>query len=131
MSTTRPLLNDGVIAEGCYLGNLLVMPVLFLIGLRWWQNRSRPQRDAIDRTHLQQAFTAGWRGLIILALTPLPFLIPGLDSGYGWMAVLMLFITVHTTLVILGIIALAYAMAGKAFRYPLIGPPLAGGDDEK
>jgi len=48
----------------------------------------------------------------------------GLQWAWTWVLVIMYFTCVHSTLVICGMFGLARAMAGKPFRFPLIGPKL-------
>jgi hypothetical protein len=42
--------------------------------------------------------------------------------------VIMYFTCIHSTLVMFGAYALAKALAGQIWRYPLIGPPVDAGN---
>ena len=45
----------------------------------------------------------------------------GYDASYTWMFVVLYFTACHSTLIFLGMVGLAKAMAGKPWRYPLVG----------
>ena len=49
-------------------------------------------------------------------------LLGGYDSAYTWIVVVLYFTTCHATLIFCGAIGLSRALAGKPFRFPLIGP---------
>ena len=49
-------------------------------------------------------------------------LLGGYDSAYTWIVVVLYFTTCHSTLIFCGAIGLSRALAGKPFRFPLIGP---------
>lgn len=117
----RQLVNDGTVAELLYLLNLLLLPGVTLLLMGWWRGRLDRPRSDCDRIHIEQSWSAAIKGLLLLLCCLLPLLFSGIDSGYGWMVVLMLLITLHTTLVMTGIIALAFAMSDRPFHYPLIG----------
>ena len=46
----------------------------------------------------------------------------GYASPHTWIIVILYFTTCHSTLIFCGAIGLAKALAGKPFRFPLIGP---------
>lgn len=49
-------------------------------------------------------------------------LLGGYDSAWTWIVVVLYFTTCHSTLIFCGAIGLSRALAGKPFRFPLIGP---------
>ncbi len=113
-----------VIAESLFLANLLLAPGLAFAALFWlW----RKHRDAplLARNHLKQTlFVSLWGGILITVFTAAFLLFGGLQWKWTWVLVILYFTCVHSTLVICGMFGLSRAMAGKTFRYPLIGPPL-------
>lgn len=113
-----------VVAESLYLVNLLILPGIGFVALLWlW----RKHRDAplLARNHLKQTFYVSlWGGLLISTLTVAFIALGGLHWAWTWVLVILYFTCVHSLLVLLGMFGLARAMAGKAFRYPLIGPQL-------
>jgi len=113
-----------VAAEALFLANLLLLPGLAfaLLGWLWMRRAGAPP---LARNHLQQAFFVSLWGALVLAGLSLAFIAGGgLQSAWTWVLVIVYFTCVHSTLVVCGILGLARAMAGKPFRYPLLGPPL-------
>jgi hypothetical protein len=113
-----------VAAESLYLVNLLLAPGLGFAALYWlW--RQHPDAPPLARNHLKQTlFVSLWGGLLIASFTAAFLIFGGLHWAWTWVLVIMYFTCVHSTLVICGMFGLARAMAGKTFRYPLIGPKL-------
>jgi len=89
-----------IIAESLYLINLLVLPGFAFLVLMWLYLKYENYSE-LAGCHLRQAFSA---------------------SIWVWVIVILYFTICHSTLVILGIIALVKAMAGQMFHYPIIGP---------
>ena len=56
-------------------------------------------------------------------------LLGGYDGPYTWMIVILYFTICHSTLILLGMMGLAKALAGKCYRFPLIGRRLPDGCD--
>ena len=54
-------------------------------------------------------------------------LLGGYSGAHTWVLVILYFTVCHSTLVLLGVVGLAKAMAGQCWRYPLIGRPLPAG----
>lgn len=111
-----------VAAEGLFLANLMVAPGLAfaLIAWLWWQHRHTA--PALARCHLAQAFWVSlWGGLLIVLASGLILALGGLHWAGTWVLVILYFTCVHSTLILFGSLGLAKAMAGKPYRYPLIG----------
>jgi len=113
-----------VAAESLFLANLLLAPGLAFAVLFWlWRNNKAA--PPLARNHLRQTlFVSLWGGLLLSLFTVVFIALGGLHWAWTWVLVIMYFTCVHSTLVILGMFGLARAMAGKAFRFPLIGPRL-------
>lgn len=113
-----------VAAEALFLANLLILPGLAFVIL-WWLWRKNPQAPSLARNHLRQTvFVSLWGGILIVTLSVLFIALGGLEWAWTWVVVILYFTCVHSTLVICGMFGLARAMAGKNFRYPLVGPRL-------
>lgn len=111
-----------VAAESLFLCNLLLAPGLAFALLAWWWWKRRGTVGELARCHLEQTFFVSlWGGILIVA-SALFIAFFGWDWEWTWVMVILYFTTVHTTLVMLGILGLARAMAGKPYRYPWIGP---------
>jgi len=110
-----------VAAEALYLANLMLIPGLGFVALLvlWWQQRRKA--PALARGHLRQTLAASAGVLLILA-NGLILLAGGYGAASTWVVVILYFTVCHSTLIFCGAIGLARALAGKPFRFPLIGP---------
>ncbi len=122
--TATPGQGIAVAAEALYLTNLLLVPGLAFVGLLWLWWRHHASAPPLARCHLAQTVAASlWAGVVLVGANVLIVLLGGYDSPNTWMIVIIYFTTVHATLVLLGTLGLARAMAGQNFRYPLVGRP--------
>ena len=120
--------NLAVLAEALFLINLLLAPGIAFAILLWLWLKNKDSAPPLARQHLKQAtFVSLWGGLLIVSLIALFILIGGLYWEYTWVAVILYFTCIHSTLVMFGAYALAKALAGQTWRYPLIGPPVDPG----
>jgi hypothetical protein len=113
-----------VAAESLYLINLLLVPgvaFLALVGLYLATIKGAPPLAAC---HLRQVLAASlWAGVILIVANVTIIALGGYQAAYTWVIVVLYFTICHATLVLLGVMGLAKAMAGQNFRYPLIGRP--------
>ena len=113
-----------IVAEALFLANLLILPIVGFAAL-WWLWRTRVEAPPLARSHLRQTFFVSlWGGALIAAFTIAFIALGGLDWAWTWVLVILYFTCVHSALVVCGMLGLARAMAGKPFRYPLLGPRL-------
>ncbi|MES9842137.1 MAG: hypothetical protein ABW134_16410 [Candidatus Thiodiazotropha endolucinida] len=114
-----------VTAESLYLANLLLIPGIafaILLAIYFRQGKSLPP---LARSHLEQTFSASlWAGVLLVIVNVVILLLGGYDGAYTWMVVIIYFTVCHSTLILIGMLGLAKAMAGKCYRYPLIGRAL-------
>lgn len=112
-----------VLAEALYLVNLLLAPGL-AFGVLWWLWRKhRLTAPPLARQHLRQTlWVSVVAGVLIVCLSALLVAAGGLQSPWTWVVVLTYFVCVHGTLVLLGMVGLSKAMAGRPWRYPVVGP---------
>mgnify|MGYP000258266817 CR=1 FL=1 len=114
-----------VAAEILYLVNLLLLPGLAFIALLVVYFRHIKPAPALARCHLRQTLSASlWAGGLLLLANASILLLGGYRSPNTWMVVIIYFTTCHATLVLLGVMGLAKAMAGQCYRYPLVGRPV-------
>jgi uncharacterized Tic20 family protein len=112
-----------VAAEALYLANLMLIPGLGFVALLvlWWQQRRKA--PALARGHLRQTLAASvWAGVLLILANGLILLAGGYGAPSTWVVVILYFTVCHSTLIFCGAIGLARALAGKPFRFPLIGP---------
>ncbi|TAK99818.1 MAG: hypothetical protein EPO09_00570 [Aquabacterium sp.] len=111
-----------VIAESLYLANLLVLPGIAFGVLLWLWLQHKDSAPPLARQHLLQALWASVvSGVLILCLSVGLVALGGWHQPWTWVVVITYFVCVHGMLVLLGMFALAKAMAGQGWRYPLIG----------
>ena len=118
-----------VLAEALFLLNLLALPgIAFLILAGLWLHHRR-QAPALARQHLRQAtYVSFWGALLISGFAVAVAASVGLGSGAAWVALILYFTCIHSSLVLLGMFALVKAMGGQVWRYPLIGPRIDAGE---
>lgn len=117
--------NLAVLAEGLYLANLLLVPGIAFAILCWLWLKNKDSAPPLARRHLTQTtFVSLWGGLLIVVASGLFIVFGGLHWEWTWVLVIMYFTCIHSTLVMFGMFGLAKAMAGQAWRFPLIGPAL-------
>lgn len=116
--------NLAVAAESLFLINLMLAPGLAFVVLFWLWRRHR-EAPPLARNHLRQSFLVSlWGGLLLVVVCAAVLALGGLEWAWTWVAVVLYFTCVHSTLILFGALGLSRAMTGKAFRYPLIGPRL-------
>jgi uncharacterized membrane protein len=133
LSDTEPRPSEGqglaVAAQSLYLVNLLLVPGIAFLILLVLYFRHRDSAPALARGHLRQTLAASlWAGLLLVLVNGLILWLGGYDQASTWVVLLLYFTTCHATLVLLGVVGLARAMAGKPYRFPVIGPRLPAGN---
>jgi hypothetical protein len=111
-----------ITAEALYLINLMLLPVLGFLVLSVVYFKYRHHVPPLAAVHLQQTFTASlWAGFLLVIVNSLIILTGGYHSSAVWVIVILYFTVVHSSLILLGMLGLAKAMAGENFHYPLVG----------
>jgi len=115
--------GQAIRAQALYLLNLTLLPGIAFLML-WRLQASAPvDAGAFARQHLRQAFVASiWSGALLVVVVALFASLANPQRPATWIAILVYTICVHSTLLLAGVIGLSRAMAGQAWRYPLIGP---------
>ncbi|MBK6356682.1 MAG: hypothetical protein IPF44_08190 [Betaproteobacteria bacterium] len=117
--------NLAVLAEALYLINLLLLPGLAFLLLAGLWFKFRDSAPLLARQHLRQTtFVSLVGGLLIVVFSGLILGLGGLDWEWTWVALILYFTCIHSTLVLFGMYALIKAMNGQMWRFPLIGPAL-------
>lgn len=120
---TVPGQDLAIAAEALYLVNLMLAPGVGFLAIAWLWFRLRRAAAPLARCHLDQTFFVSlWGGVLIVVANALLFAWLGWTWEWTWVIVVIYFTCVHSTLILLGMLGLAKAMAGKPYRYPLIGP---------
>jgi prepilin signal peptidase PulO-like enzyme (type II secretory pathway) len=124
--------HRAALAEALFIANLSILPGIALaaIFLLWLRHRHDGDLAAI---HLEQAlFTTLWAGAIALGTVLVTVQLGGSDVPLTWAILLPALVLIHTTLIVLGVVALTRALSGQPWRYPVLGPlmpdPVSGKD---
>ena len=116
-----------IAAEALFLLNLLALPGLAFAILAGLWFRFRRDAPPLARQHLRQAFVVSlWGGVLIVVCSACILLAGGLHEQWTWVVLILYFTCIHSTLILLGMVALVKAMGGQAWRFPVIGPKLEG-----
>ena len=116
-----------IAAEALFLLNLLALPGLAFAILAGLWIRFRHDAPPLARQHLRQAFVVSlWGGVLIVVCSAGILLAGGLHEQWTWVVLILYFTCIHSTLILLGMVALVKAMGGQAWRFPVIGPKLDG-----
>jgi len=114
-------------AEALYLTNLLLVPGIAFAILVWLYMKHIDNAAPLAQCHLRQTLSASlWAGVLLIVANVVILALGGYQAPYTWVIVVLYFVTCHATLVMLGALGLAKAMAAKPYRYPLIGRPCPG-----
>jgi len=113
-----------IVAEALYLLNLLLLPVAAFVLLLWLYRKHLSNAPPLARCHLRQTLSASlWAGALLVLVNSAIFALGGYRAPFTWVIVVLYFTTAHASLVLLGTLGLAKAMAGRPYVYPLIGRP--------
>jgi len=136
-SESNPPVNQGaskmddrdfaVLVESLYVANLLILPVLAFIILALIFIKKHGSLPALADSHLEQTMSASiWIGVFffITAITVMLMNLVGIEDVTLWIIAIITFTIIHATMVLFGVFGLAKALAGKCWRYPLVGKPL-------
>jgi hypothetical protein len=123
-----PGLTLAVVAEALYLANLLLLPGLAFVALAVLFLRADPRTPPLASAHLEQTFTASlWAGILLVFVNLVIVALGGWRGPYTWVVVIVYFTVCHSTLILLGMVGLAKALAGQCYRFPLVGRDLPFG----
>lgn len=116
-----------VVAESLYLANLLLLPGIAFILLLIVFQKKIGVAPPVAACHLRQTVSASlWGGLFLVIVNLLIVFFGGYNAPHTWMFVVLYFTACHSLLIFLGMVGLAKAMAGKPWRYPVVGRPCVG-----
>lgn len=121
-SDNEPGQSLAVTAEGLYLINLLMLPGLAFLALLALWLKHRRTAPPLARNHLRQTVSASlWAGALLVIANAAIILLGGYHQVSTWVVAIIYFTVFHSSFVLLGVLGLAKAMAGKPYVFPLIG----------
>ena len=107
---------------GLYLLNLLLIPGLGFVLLILLYQKNKNSSGAFVLHHLRQNLVAMVAsGVAIVGISLAILLLGGFNSPWTWMVFILYGVTIHATLVLLGVLSLVKASNGEGFQYPLYG----------
>lgn len=113
-----------VTSEVLYLVNLLLVPGIAFLALLLVYRRNIGHAPSLARCHLRQTLAGSlWAGVLLILVNGLILALGGYHAPATWVVLILYFVTCHASLVLLGVLGLAKAMAGQPYRYPLVGRP--------
>jgi len=112
------------VAECVYLGSLLLLPGIGFFVLAWLRFGRSADVPPLARCHIRQTYRAGLVATLLMTAT-VGFIISegGFVTLAAWAAAEIYIIFIHTPLILLGLLGLIRAMAGKPYVYPVVGRP--------
>lgn len=111
-----------IAAQSLYLANLLILPGLAFVVLLILYFKQAKQAPPLAACHLRQTLAASvWAGIMLVVCNALIIVLGGYGAPATWVIVILYFTIVHATLVLLGSVGLARAMAGKHYHFPWVG----------
>ena len=109
-------------AEALYLANLLLLPGVSFIVLLHQYFKHAQSAPPLALCHLKQTVSASiWAGVLLIIANVAILLLGGYTSVNTWIVAITYFTICHSSLVVLGMLGLAKAMAGQDYVYPLLG----------
>ena len=109
-------------AATLYLFNLLLTPGLaFVILIYLYQTNKNDCGEFVLRHHRQNLLAMVVSGVAIIGVSIAILLLGGFNSPWTWMVLVLYGVTIHATLVLLGVLSLVKAGNGEAYQYPLFG----------
>lgn len=123
--------HRAVLAEALFIANLTILPGIALAALLVLWLRHRHDAD-LAALHLEQAlFTTVWAGAIALGTVLVSLQLGGTGVPLTWAILLPALVLIHTTLIVLGVVALTRALSAQPWRYPVLGPLMPDTDCDK
>ena len=111
------LQRQAVIVYLWFLANLTVLPVIAFVMLLK-KRRSIKQQSEFIYKHYRQAIWASIVAGILLALVSIVIaILGGLSNPATWVVLIIYFTLCHSLFIILGVVGLSRASAGKEFRF--------------
>ena len=112
------------VAECVYLGSLLLLPGIGFLVLAWLRFARHSDVPPLARCHIRQTYRASLVATVLMTAT-VGFILAegGFITLAAWAAAEVYIIFIHTPLILLGLLGLIRAMAGKPYVFPVVGCP--------
>lgn len=118
---TQKETNVAMLAEGLFLANLLLIPVIPFLVLIYLFRKYADKPDSVAYNHLRQTLIASvLAGIFIVIIVGIFYFFSNTSAAVTWTIIITYLTCVHSLFVMLGIYGLAKAMAGQKVKFPLI-----------
>lgn len=108
-------------AEILYLLNLSFLPVIAFLILLKMNAQLSSDSPALEKSHIKQTINASiWAGILMILINGLILFFSGLDNVWTWVYVIIYFTSIHSVLIIFGVIGISKAQGGRFYAYPFI-----------
>lgn len=113
--------NIAILAEGLFLTNLLLIPVIPFLVLYYLYRKYAQKPDSIAYNHLRQTLiTSILAGVFIVILAGIFYFFSSTSAAVTWTIIITYLTCIHSLFVMLGIYGLAKAMAGQKVEFQSI-----------
>ena len=113
--------TQAIKAELLYLLNISFVPVIAFILLLRMQKQLNTASTALARSHIKQTINASiWAGCLMIGINGLILYFSGFNNIWSWLYVILYFTSIHSALIIFGVIGISKAQAGLFYAYPFI-----------
>jgi len=108
-------------AEILYLLNLTFLPVIAFIMLLNMRNQLSSESTALEKSHLTQTINASiWAGILMIGINSLILFLSGINNVWTWVYIIIYFTSIHSALILFGVIGISKAQGGHFYAYPVI-----------
>jgi len=108
-------------AEILYLLNLTFLPVIAFIILLKMRNQLNSESTALEKSHIKQTINASiWAGILMIGINGLILFLSGINNVWTWVYIIIYFTSIHSALILFGVIGISKAQGGHFYVYPLI-----------
>lgn len=115
------VINQASWVEILYLLNITFLPVIGFITILFLKSKHKPDTHSFIKSHTIQAINASiWAGVLMIGINGLILIFSSIDSIWTWMYIIIYFTSIHSVLIILGVIAISRAQGGRYYKYPWI-----------
>jgi len=117
--------SSGVIqatkAELLYLLNLTFLPVIAFILLLNMNSKLSSTSTALEKSHIKQTINASiWAGVLMVGVNSAILYFSGLNNVWTWVYIITYFTSIHSVLIIFGVIGISKAQGNRFYAYPFI-----------
>jgi uncharacterized membrane protein len=113
--------NIAILAEGLFLANLLLIPVVPFLVLVYLYRKYSEEPGSVAFNHLRQTLIASvLAGIFIVIIVGVFYFFSSTSAAITWTIILTYLTCVHSMFVMFGIYGLSKAMANQKVKFPLI-----------